>query len=205
MKRAIPALLVCALLGTSAQAQPDPVKDSRTVLALVAADAVRIYRAASTGLNCVQPTLSTTALDEHRRRRREALADPALRATYGPQPAEYDWRQSADYFSGGQSAPVASETRHLLSEAANAVISGEPPAQPTGRLESGWLTGVPFCGAGHARSVLSLSAPVIRGDIAFVETGYGCSGLCGIGYLYALRRNAGGGWAIAGVLWTWVS
>ena len=89
--------------------------------------------------------------------------------------------------------------------AANAVISGEAPPQPTGRLESAWLAGVPFCGAGQARSVLGLSAPVIRGDIAFVQTGYGCSGLCGIGYLYALRRNARGDWAIAGVIWTWVS
>ena len=62
---------------------------------------------------------------------------------------------------------------------------------------------MPFCGESQARANLSLSAPFISGDLAFVETGYECGALCGNGYLYALRRGANG-WSIVGVAWTWV-
>lgn len=51
---------------------------------------------------------------------------------------------------------------------------------------------------------LGVSSPWGTGDIAFVETGYVCGGLCGDGEVLALERS-GGEWRVVAVNATWIS
>src|ERR1043165_4266685 len=197
MKRLLPALPACAFLTTSARAEADPVADARAVLALVAADSIRGYRAPGAGLAWVQPPLSSSAFEQDRGRREQlranqvrGIAPSQLRDIYEDiGHPDYDWRQT-EVPAGAAAQPLLDpETRRLLNEAAGAAIRGEPGPRLLDRMESGWLDGVPFCGAHPRQPVLGFSAPVISGDFAFVETGYVCGGLCGGGQLYALRRG----------------
>ena len=162
---------------------------------------MRDYRSVSSGLTCVQPALHDAALDEYRSNWR-ALRNPEQRARYEP---GFSWQQSTGYSDGSPPPLLDAEASRPLDEATTAIIRGEPSARSPVQLDRAWLDGIPFCGATPARSTLVLSAPVISGDLAFVETGYGCGALCGSGYLYALRRDGAGRWTIVGVTWTWVS
>jgi hypothetical protein len=53
-------------------------------------------------------------------------------------------------------------------------------------------------------AALTLSQPLFAGDLAFVEAGFACGGLCGNGSLYALERRDGR-WQIVGVADIWIS
>jgi hypothetical protein len=53
-------------------------------------------------------------------------------------------------------------------------------------------------------AALTLSRPAFANNVAFVETGFACGGLCGNGSLYALERRDGR-WQIVGVADIWIS
>jgi hypothetical protein len=95
------------------------------------------------------------------------------------------------------------EQAELLSAAALPFATTEPTMVPPVDLKpipAPLSPGVsPEC---HAR--LTVTAPVVTGDLLFVQTSYVCGGLCGVGWLYALRRE-GSEWRIVAVAWTWVS
>jgi hypothetical protein len=98
------------------------------------------------------------------------------------------------------------EQVRLLSEAAGRILisSRETRAAPT--LEGQALSPpLRLCTKGQKQfPVLYFSAPALAGDLAFVEAGYVCGGLCGNGLLYGLRRTSGG-WKVLGVTDTWIS
>jgi len=52
-------------------------------------------------------------------------------------------------------------------------------------------------------ALLTLSAPAIAGDAAFVEVGYVCGTVCGNGSLYALERREGR-WQVVGIADLWI-
>jgi len=110
----------------------------------------------------------------------------------------FNWRQFSPAAEPASGPPLDPDTSRLLDDAATDVIRGGAPGRRLNRVELDLAAGIPFCQHDRQQPMLSFSAPVIQGDIAFVETSYVCGGLCGTGYIYALRRGTDGRWAIIG-------
>jgi len=57
---------------------------------------------------------------------------------------------------------------------------------------------------GHDPIMIFYSMPVVVGNVAYVEVGSVCGGLCGSGHLTALLRKDGK-WTVIGEKATWIS
>jgi hypothetical protein len=164
---------------------------------------------------CVSVRPEGTAFDEARRdirsmresrpsnprdeaRRRQFLSDHEHR--------QFDWRLPLPIATGGEAAlppPLDSEQAAELSAAIWPLLSSESVevgSSELGAIPPPLRVGVSAgCGAS-----LTLTAPALHGDLAFVETSYVCGGLCGNGWLYALRRH-GTEWRLIAIAFTWIS
>jgi hypothetical protein len=120
---------------------------------------------------------------------------------------QFDWRHPAPLGERGfEGAPQLDPAQaRELDDAARGIIAAERSQGGPSAMD---LAGIPpsLRGVGILRrcSTLTLTAPVLVGDLAFVETSYVCGGLCGNGGLYALRRRDGR-WRLAAIAFTWVS
>jgi hypothetical protein len=207
------SLAALACLAASAHAQTDPAADARATLAPVVATVMLDYREADAGAVCLAPAIPASAFDGTRAQRETLFADrgrwathPTLRELYESiSHPDYAWMapREADERSPH---PLDADTARILNDAAGAFIRGEIPAPAPVpiRLEEGQHSGLPLCRSDRQLPVLQLAGPAISGDVAFVETGYTCGGLCGEGRLYALRRGPDG-WRVVAVIRTWVS
>ena len=202
--------VIAAALTLSAcaqQPQPSPRDALRTVLAYEAAEP------RDTAV-CVAPRTVGTTFDEERRQLREARqlqsAHPQQLAPHQRALAAFGYRTfnwlvpPPPGRMGPRWPPQLAEAEgSSLSAAARPFVSAEPSAaQPLdlGPIPAPFHAGItPDC-----RARLTLTAPVGTGDLLFVQTSYVCGGLCGVGWLYALRRE-GSEWRIAAIAWTWVS
>jgi len=164
---------------------------------------------------CVALTTRGTAFDEARQqlrsmrdsrpgnasdetRRRQYLADHEHRV--------FEWRSPLPVGHGpddvlpppldaAQAAQLSAAIWPLL--AAETVVGG--PSE-LGAIPAPLRPGLsPGC-----RASLTLTAPALAGDLAFVETSYVCGGLCGNGWLYAVRRD-GAEWRLIAIAFTWIS
>jgi hypothetical protein len=196
------ALLACA---QSAPAYRDPLQ------------AVLAYEAAQPRERepvCVPTRTDGTTFDEERRQLREerqlrpvSPADVALheRNLSAFEQRRFDWRVAPPPARMGPGWPPRLDPvqAEQLSAAARLFATTQPPPVPAidlGPIPSPLRSGV----SSDCRSRLTLAAPVVAGDLLFVQTGYVCGGLCGIGWLYALRRD-GSEWRIVAIASTWVS
>jgi hypothetical protein len=195
-------LLLPFASACAASAQPE----QRAIVApVVAAEANAHARDADKPV-CVDTT-PFAAFDWVRERLREL---PAARNGNGAQIAReiraslvngaYDWRRYEGKGNGPSLSPK--EAAPLDAAARNLIGRNSPP--PVRVVDPARLP-PPFVGNGITRCpTLRISAPESQGDIAFVETGFVCGGLCGGGQLYALRR-VGRNWHIVAVALLWVS
>lgn len=206
--RALPILLLLASCGG---APTDARRDSARALYQVALAEARLHGQEKPA-PCVVPVLDGLALDrarsdfEHRTsaalKDRKATAQPPDAATVW-----FPWRAPQNGSGGGEDRKRASaEVVERLTEAARPVITGPARAQRVTALDQRGLPPPLRVCTPYSPSMpnLRFSAPAIEGDVAFVETGYVCGGLCGNGLLYGLRRK-GSGWTVVGVADTWVS
>jgi hypothetical protein len=146
---------------------------------------------------------------QHRRWLREAAARPGASAELRREAEargnpHYEWVLPADgrRVSFGELPRLDPPATRAFEAAIGAMLTVEPESPAP--LE---LPAVPpplRPGPSLVSSCGRLTLPAIVGDVAFVETGYVCGGLCGNGWLYALRRE-GGHWRLAGISFTWVS
>jgi hypothetical protein len=208
--------LVLLVSGCHPAKPPTMEEDARAIVGEVVTYEADLHRDVSQGATCLASSLSGIALDEQRsrlkglekdvrasgsdrdglERRRAATAHPV-----------HDWVQPPRLPRGDWSAqtPLPSSEARLLSEAAGEIIRGKESSPVIDKIDRAWLRSpLPECGKGDGRDFLWLSAPAIRGDIAFVETGFGCGELCGNGLLYALRRESDG-WDVVALVDTWIS
>ena len=179
-------LLAFALLTLAAPARA-ALDDATAIMRLVAAHEARIHETAGAHRACVLPetVAAAPAMEAARAQRCMRPSAPPSAASTG-------------------NVPLPPEEARALSEAAAAMgRSGAPVPRPA-RVDPAWLPGFAFCAADRSGPVLGFSAPAVGGDMAFVETGFTCGGLCGNGLLYALRRGPGG-WAIVAIARTWIS
>jgi hypothetical protein len=117
----------------------------------------------------------------------------------------YEWRAPESVSEPDSTGPLDEAESRRLSAAAGEITRGPSAPSSLLRIESdrvparlrSWR---PFGLCGR----LTLSAPAFRGDLAFVETSYGCGGYCGYSSIYALRRS-GEGWTIVATALTGVS
>lgn len=183
-------------LAVPVQAEP-ALTDTQAILRLVVVDQARIHRNSPFGTTCVRPETSGMALDDNRERHRQ----------FGDRgPPEYPWTRAverpADAWTDG--SPLAAEEARPLSDAAAQIIREGQSPSATERISIDWIGSLRFCGNARSLPYLAFSAPAIRGDVAFVDVGMTCGGLCGQGLLYALRRRESG-WVIVSAIGTWVS
>lgn len=192
--------------------------DARAVTELVLANEARIHSDPEYfGPGCVRMETTAVAFDEDRQRLAN-LARNIAEAT-GQQQADlrrirerwsqvhvYDWARprASPGASTDQNRLDAAEA-HALSEAAHRIIHAGPQARLLEHVDPTWIK-PPLQACRNDRSLpsLSVSSPAFHEEIAFVETGFVCGGLCGFGQLYALRRRDGA-WGIVAVTNTWVS
>jgi hypothetical protein len=166
---------------------------------------------------CLALRTEGVALDGHRR------SLESLRTERPPNPAEEPLRiQSIEYHSNPLSSwrrpgtsvaynweagvPLPKTEAARLDGAVSSIIRAKAQPAHLAAIEPG---AVPWSLRrwgrwGICTSELLLSAPAFHDDLAFVETSYGCGGLCGYGWLYALRRE-GADWKIVATALTWVS
>ena len=90
-----------------------------------------------------------------------------------------------------------------LNEAVGSLVRTGNQNPPT-KLSVLGLSDFPLCGAKDLRARLSISVPAYAGELAFVDTAYGCGALCGQGMSYAFRRT-GVRWKLVAFVPTWVS
>jgi hypothetical protein len=161
---------------------------------------------------CVSLSPRGTALDEAREQIRSMRAtqpgnprDASRRRQYlnDHEHRQYDWRLPRPLGGHQLPPPLDAAQGAMLSAAIQPLVSGGPVV--VGQAELGPIpaplrAGVsPGCGAR-----LTLTAPVVSGNLAFVETSYDCGGLCGNGWLYALRHEHGQ-WRLLAIAFTWIS
>jgi len=102
-------------------------------------------------------------------------------------------------------ARVDPEQARELDAAARSAIAAELAQTPSLAIDRSTVPpGLQARGALRRCSRLTLTAPFVTGDIAFIETNYVCGGLCGNGWLYALRRQEGR-WRLVAIAFTWIS
>jgi len=185
MTRPLPflLLLILAALSGPASAARD---DATAIMRLVAAHEARVHATDGAHRACILPETfvasGTLAADIYRWQRPSA-------------PPSASWTDNV---------PLPPDEARALTEAVRGIPRGRGQARRVARVDPAWLPGYAFCAADRGGPVLGFSAPLVRGELAFVETGFTCGGLCGNGLLYALRRGRNG-WAIVGVARTWVS
>jgi hypothetical protein len=198
-----------SLVASGQASQTDAQEALRPVLAYEAA----LHRGELA--TCVPARTEGTAFDEARQEIRSMrdsrprnAADAAWRVQYLSTQRHrlYDWRRplrGGERSDGSLPPPINPAQAAELSAATWPLVVGEPGLAPAielgpipAPLHADSSTG---CGA-----TLKLSAAAIAGDLAFVETSYVCGGLCGNGWLYALRHE-GGEWRIIAVAFTWIS
>lgn len=166
---------------------------------------------------CLSSRTEGLALDEQRESLRSALKWPSRNpeearlkedTVRGYSNAWFSWRKPGTAVAYGfESGSPLSEPESLqLSRAAAAIVNAPPRPSSIARIDWksipwrlqgwGWFG---YCGA-----TLTLTAPAFHGDFAFVETTHVCGGLCGYGWIYALRRREDE-WTIVAEAMTWVS
>lgn len=198
----LPMLAACA-----AAAPPDPAPDPGPVLSRVIASEARIHGAEPP--LCLQRKIAEPAFADRRNTlvglRRDS-SPGAERMRVAAASGEYDWTvPSAKPGEAATKTKLDAEQARALSAAAAAIIA-EPAASPAvAAVDARWLAApLHFCSGDGQLPRVYVSAPAFRGDIAFVETGFVCGGLCGNGLLYALRRRETG-WEIVSVVDIWIS
>lgn len=145
-------------------------------------------------------TLAPSPIPRDERARKawmESLASPRPTWRRPGTSIAYDWE-------AGVALDEATDAR--LAGAIASIIKAPPQKQGNASIDRGL---VPWSLRnwgrwGFCAAKLSLSAPAFHDDLAFVETAYVCGGLCGYGWLYALRRE-GEDWKIVAIALTWVS
>jgi hypothetical protein len=194
MKPAVRLLTLALALSSCAQAAPPP--DPAAILAPVIASQARIHGGA-----CVRAAIVEDSLADQRR-----FAAYSAGSKQGSAAAIYHWTvpssRPGEWATKTELPPAEARA---LSEAARELIRAPPQPRSIARIGAGTLPrGVKLCADEKQRPFLIFSAPATRSDIAFVDSGYVCEGLCGNGLLYALRRT-GSGWRIVSIVFTWIS
>lgn len=203
-----PSLLVFALANV---AQP-PLSDdaivaiSQTVITEEVRANVRLIDEA----HCVEPRFEGVTFDRSRSRRSELEARLArspndqhsLRALEQHRTYQFMW-QPAGHAGAGVPRLEPSEAG-TLDLAAHAAILAPASDVPAVMIDRSRVSGSLAACSVRQLPRLTLSAPIFRNGIAFIETGFVCGGHCGWGRLYALRRSAVG-WTIVGIAPTWIS
>jgi hypothetical protein len=188
------ALLLLLTLPSAAQAAPP--RDSAAILAPVIASQARIY-----GTPCVRARVEGDTFADQR-----GMAAHAAGAKGDASAPLYRWTvPSARPGEWATKTALPPAEARALDAAARAILRA-PASSPTiSRIEPSWLPrALQLCGDERQRPFLTFFAPAVHGDIAFVEAGHVCGGLCGNGLLYALRRS-GSQWRIVSVVFTWIS
>lgn len=211
MTRLLALFLILLTLSSPARADPD---DASAIMRLVAANEARIHQSSGAVRTCVRPETFANALDGDRDRRRtlarmidSGRSEAVLRERHDALGApDYRWLRPVAATSRGwtDGTRLPLEEARALNDAAGAIVRGDARPRTVERIDASWLPGYAFCTGDRAVPLLGLSAPAIRGNVAFVETGFTCGGLCGNGLLYALRRGEHG-WTIVAVVATWIS
>ena len=206
-------VLFLILLSLAGPARAEP-GDAAAIMRLVAASEARIHQTADTHRACIRTETFATALDSNRDQRRNLARmiasgrdEPALRERHDALAApDYRWTRPSTPPSASwtDNVPLPPAEARTLSDAAGAIVRGDARPRIVERVEAEWLPDFAFCAGDRAVSTIGFSAPAIRGDIAFVETGFTCGSPCGNGLLYALRHDRRG-WAIVAVVRTWIS
>jgi hypothetical protein len=193
------AVLLLVLTSSSAVAQPALSSDTASILAPVISNQLRIY--GGKPVPCVIRKLAGVAFDSER-------MEPGgiAGANAGAHVPPYRWTLPSTVAQEfAKEATLPADEARTLSEAETDIIRGPAQAQTADRIQAGWLPKpLQLCGDEKRLPMLNFSAPAVRGDVAFVEAGYVCGGLCGNGLLYALRRT-GSEWRIVSVVFTWIS
>jgi hypothetical protein len=197
MNRAAALLLILA--SSPVAAQSAPASDAGSILAPVISNQLRIYAGKPTP--CVISKFEGVVFD--RQRAAPGGASGANAAAHVP---PYRWAiPSTRAREFATEAMLPPDEARTLSQAEADIIRGPGQAPMVARIEAAWLPKpLQLCANEKRRPLLTFSAPAVRGDVAFVEAGYVCGGLCGNGLLYALRRS-GSEWRIVSVVFTWIS
>lgn len=198
-------VLISAALAVmvSPQAVALPASDTAEILRTVLSVERQRHPPDHPEVSCLERTTSGIAFSAERAQRQYFLkhlnggrTDQVAREEYESMGRpSYRWHSPAD----------VSKSLHLpeLDEAAGRLIRSDDP-DPSGPLPIVGISDFSLCGARDARGRLSISTPAYIGDLAFVDTGYGCGPLCGQGMLYAFRRT-NEKWQLVAIADTWVS
>jgi hypothetical protein len=208
-----PLAALLLLAGACSAAESAPPPEPGAILAPVIASQARVY--AHEAVPCVRAAIDEMAFDEQRRTlaslsRPERTNDSSRaeldRLRSGLSSPQYRWMTpSARPGEWGTKVPLPPAEASALSQAAGEIVRGPAKVRTVSQIDAAWLPAtLHLCGGEPLVPYLIFSAPAVRGDTAFVETGYVCAGLCGNGLLYALRRTSSG-WRIVSVAFTWVS
>lgn len=175
-------------------------EDAAAVLRTVIGVEAEGLRSWSSGpVACVDPVIGEATSDLFRSRRR--AASEATRRDPSVTPIIFDFRQG--WLPDGRRVEQDPVAARELADAVAAIVAGEARPLSVSRVEPDWLT-APFRLCNQAElGLLTLSAPAIHGDLAFVSVEFDCV-LCGHGVDYALRRRDSG-WEIVAELTRWVS
>jgi hypothetical protein len=211
MRRKI-ALAILFALFWPAQVLAQLSNDERTILAPVIASQALLHGGSRQEHICVEPklfgafesvqvqlkelpnaTVYGAKKDEFLKQRREHLAS-GERDWRRYVPTEGSWTDNSP-LPPGETAPLTAAVVALIGQDA-------PPVQ--GMIDPALIPALFHYGKRAGCSTLQLSAPAVHDDLAFVDTGYVCGGLCGFGLLYALRREQAA-WRIVAVAKLWVS
>jgi hypothetical protein len=197
----VPLLLVLASSCAVAQPTPTPApsSDAASILAPVISNQLRIY--GGKPVPCVMRKFAGVAFDsEHMEAGGTAGANAAAHVP------TYRWTLPSTVAQEfAKEATLLPDEARTLSEAEADIIRGPAQRQTADTIQAGWVPKpLQLCANEKRLPVLNFSAPAVRGDVAFVEAGYVCGGLCGNGLLYALRRT-GSEWRIVSVVFTWIS
>lgn len=182
-------VLLASLLALGACApQPPAIAGDEAVLRALLADVARgeanLARFPDHRQLCVAPALAAS----------RALAVEAVQ-TAG---------RDAEWLADGQGRVLTAAERQQLSAAAGPVLASLAPAR-VARVEPDWIPAPLQPLADHGcRSAITLSAPAIRDELAFVVVASVCGDNCAGSDLRALRRE-GDGWRPFATLPLWVT
>jgi hypothetical protein len=207
-------LPLASLLAACANDAPPTANDAAAVVSLAVRTEAGAFASDWPGPVCVQREIDGRAFDERRRE----IANWASPAYAGSTPKaevdrrlaafsaqQYHWRPFDAPGGWGSKITLDPGLAHRLDAAAGEIVRKAPEPALVKSIDPQSLPPrVRFCTPEIRQPNLSVSAPAFHGNVAFVETGFVCGGLCGNGLLFALRRT-NRGWEVAGVADTWVS
>jgi hypothetical protein len=130
--------------------------------------------------------------DEFVARRREELTS-----------GERNWQHYVAVKGGWTDGTRLSPDEEAPLTAAVAALIRQRPATAHARIDPSLPPPLVY-GTQLGCPTLRFSEPAIQGNLAFVETSFVCGSLCGLGQLYALRRE-GDSWRIVAVAGLWIS